>query len=200
MFARRFATALCFTVLVAGGAIAQQQEQKAPDMATMMKEFAKWSAPGDAHKNLEKLAGTWTTTQRMWMDPSGQPMESKGTAEFHMGLGGRFLMQSYKGDFMGMPFEGMGTVGYDNFKKVYTSAWADNMGTAMMIAEGTANTAGSEISLSGTMDEPMTGEKNKKFREVMKLQGPDQFTFEMYDTIPGKGEVKVMEIVHTRSK
>ena len=66
--------------LVAGVAVAQQK--KAPDRDAMMKEFAKWTTPGDAHKPLERLAGTWTISQKMWMEPTTPPMESKGTAEF----------------------------------------------------------------------------------------------------------------------
>jgi hypothetical protein len=72
------------------------------------------------------------------------------------------------------------------------------MGTGMTSATGTADAQGT-ITLTGTMDEPVTGEKDKKYREVLRWTGPDAFTMEMYDTISGK-EVKVMELLHTRAK
>lgn len=32
-------------------------------------------------------------------------------------FGGRYQLSNYKGNFMGMPFEGMSIMGYDNAKK-----------------------------------------------------------------------------------
>jgi hypothetical protein len=170
------------------------------DMEAMMKEWAKWSNPTDMHKHLEKMAGNWTVTTKMWMDPSAPPTESKGAAKSTFVLGGRWLRQEYTGDMMGMPFEGIGMTGYDNFKKEYISTWTDNMSTTMMRSTGSVNAAGTEFTMTGTMDEPMTGERDKKFRHVWKLASADSHVFEAYDNIPGKGEVKVMELTYTRVK
>lgn len=170
------------------------------DMAAMMKEWDKWASPGEMHKHLEKMAGNWTVTTKMWMDPSAPPMESKGTAKSTFVLGGRWLRQEYSGDMMGMPFEGIGMIGYDNFKKEFISTWVDNMSTTMMRSTGSCNAAGTEFNMSGTMDEPLTGERDKKFRHVWKLTSADSHVFEAYDNIPGKGEVKVMELTYTRVK
>lgn len=200
MLSRFVRSAACAAFVLCAGAAFADPKASPPDMDAMMKEWAKWSTPGASHKVLEKMAGKWTTSQKMWMDPTQPPMESKGTAELTLVLGGRFLQEHYTGELMGMPFEGMGLVGYDNFRKEYISSWADNMGTYMMHARGTGNAAGTEVSMSGIFDEPASGEKDKKFREVIKITGPDSFVFEMYDTIPGKGEVRVMELTHTRVK
>lgn len=199
MFARVVRSIACTAFLLCAGT-AFADPKGAPDMDAMMKESAKWSTPGAPHQFLTKMAGKWTTAQKMWMDPSQPPMESKGSAEMTLVLGGRFLHQRYTGTFMGMPFEGSGLMGYDNYRQQYTSVWADNMGTAITLARGTANATGTEVAMSGLMDEPTTGEKDKKFREVVKMTGPDTMVFEMYNTIPGTGEVKVMEITHARVK
>ena len=74
------------------------------------------------------------------------------------------------------------------------------MGTALTTSTGTCDAAGSEFTLTGLMDEPTTGEKDKKFKEVIRWTGPDTFVFEWYDTIPGQGMVRVMEITHTREE
>lgn len=200
MFARISRFAACAALVLVAGTAAGSDSKTAPDMDAMMKEWAKWMNPGAPHQLLQKMAGKWTITQKMWMDPSQPPMENQGTAELTMVLGGRFLHQHYTGTMMGMPFEGSGLVGYDNFRQLYTSSWADNMGTAMMQSRGTANAAGTEITFTGLVDEPTTGEKDKKFRQVMRMTGPDALVFEMYDNIPGKGEVKVLEITHARVK
>jgi hypothetical protein len=54
--------------------------------------------------------------------------------------------------------------------------------------------------MTGLMDEPMTGEKDKKVRSREVWKDADTILFEMYDNIPGKGEVRVMEITYTRTK
>jgi hypothetical protein len=174
-----------------------QDEKTGMTEQQMMEEWAKYATPTDMHKHLEKMVGKWSTVTKMWMDPAAPAMESKGMAEYNMTLGGRWLQMRYTGDMMGQPFEGMGMTGYDIFNKNYVSTWTDNMSTGMMSSKGNANADGTEITMSGTTDEPVTGEKNKKFREVIKITSPDAFTLEMYDTVKGK-EVRVMEITHTR--
>lgn len=191
--------------LVLSVALASAQDDKGTigggaDQEAMMKEWAKWAMPGDMHKQLDKMVGNWTVTTKMWMDPSAPPMESKGTAKNEWVLGGRWVRQEYSGEMMGTPFEGIGMTGYDNFKKEFISVWADNVSTTMIRSTGTCNADGTEFNMSGTMDEPMTGERDKKFRHVWKVKSADEHTFEAYDNIPGKGEVRVMELVYTRVK
>jgi hypothetical protein len=194
---RRVTLAVTVALAVGTGlALAQQEKQ---DMDAMTQEWLKWSTPGAPHATLAKLAGKWTTAQKMWMDPSAPPQEASGTAEFTMVHGGRYLAQSYTGTMMDAPFEGSGMVGYDNFGKRYMSTWADNMGTMLLWATGSANAAGNEITLSGSYDDPMTGGKPKKFREVMKITGADRYVFEFWEDRDGK-MVRTIEIVHTRAK
>lgn len=50
------------------------------------------------------------------------------------------------------------------------------------------------------MDEPMTGEKDKKVKFVDKVINHDKHTFEIHDlAIPGTNK-KVVETVYTRKK
>jgi len=186
---------ICTLMLIAG--LAGAAEPPKADPAAMMKTWEKYATPGAPHQVLGKLAGKWATSNTMWMDESQPPATQTGTAEYEMTLGGRYMAQHYKSEMMGMPFEGVGTVGYDNLRQRYFSTWIDNMGTGLMTCTGTANAAGNEITFNGVMDDPMTGEKDKKFREVVKITGPDAFTFEMFETNKGK-EHRVMEIKHTR--
>jgi hypothetical protein len=204
MKGRWFISGLIALALVAGVTLAPAQEGQemggGADMAAMMKEWEKWSAPCPMHKHLEKLVGTWNAVTKMSMDPSAPAVESKGVATNTLIMGGRWLRQDYKGEMMGMPFEGVGMLGYDNFKKQFIGSWIDNASTMMMHSMGTANESGTEFNLSGTMDEPITGERDKKFRHAWKIASADSHTFEAYDNIPGKGEVKVLEITYTRVK
>lgn len=194
---QRFAILACsLFVLTGGAASAQEKGNASPD--EMMKEWAKWANPAEAHKTLQKLVGTWDAGMKMWMDPAAPPAEYKGAAVYTSELGGRWIRERFTGEFMGMPFEGWGMFGYDNFRQEYVSTWIDNMSTSMMVARGQWD--GNQLVQSGRMDEPLTGEKDKLFRQVHRWIDDDHFVFEMYDNIPGKGEVKVMEIAHSRAK
>jgi len=169
-------------------------------MDAMMQAMAKYSTPGPAHQLLEKMVGKWSIVVKMWMDPAAPPTESKGTSQCEMTLGGRWLREEVRSEFMAQPFVGVGLTGYDNFRQRYVGVWMDNMSTAPMLSLGTVDSTGTIFNFSGTMDEPVTGEKDKEFRNVLRWTGPDQMVSEMYDTIPGKGEIKVMEITYTRAK
>ena len=174
-----------------------------PAMMAKMMELAKL---GENHKILADLAGTWNYTVKMWMDPSAPPQESKGKAVRKAIMGGRF----YTGEFTGkmempgadgkptvMAFEGRSIEGYDNVKQKFISTWMDNMGTGIMMAEGTYDEATKTFTYNAEF-EMMPGMKTK-VREVIKVVDKDHHTFEWYEDRGGK-EVKTMEISYTRQK
>jgi len=180
----------CFLALFATALMATAQtpaEQKA------------WNAymtPGDTHAMLAKSDGMWNTALKMWMEPGKPPTESKGTAENKMILGGRYQQSTYKGDFMGMPFEGQGTLAYDNKRKVFINSWIDNMGTGIMIMEGKWNAAAKTINFTGKQTDPLTGAM-MPCRETFKIIDDNTQMMTMWCTQKGK-EMKTMEITFTR--
>jgi len=188
--------------LVAGLSLAQDKggaQQPDPEMDRMMKMWQEVATPGEPHKRLNALVGSWTTKSTAWMDPS-TPMVSTGTAELKWILGGRFLQQEVSGEMMGMPFSGIGFTGYDNYNMKYGSFWIDNSATAMFTAEGGFDQTGKVLTMYGKMDEWMTGERDKTVKYVTKIDGPDSFTFELHDLSPGENGTKTFEIVYTRKK
>lgn len=97
-----------------------------------MKAWQDYMTPGDVHKMMAKYNGEWNEEVTMWMAPGAPPTVSKATAKNEMIMGGRYQLSKSTGNMMGMPFEGMSTVGYDNAKKQFTSTWIDNFGTGTM--------------------------------------------------------------------
>jgi hypothetical protein len=130
--------------------------------------------------------------------PKSEPTISKATSEQKMALGGRFLQQDVTGEMMGQPFAGVGYTGYDNMKKKYVTVWMDNMGTAMATSEGTMDKEGTTITTWGKMDEPMTGERDKKVKYVTRIVDKDKLIFEMYDLSTWGGKNPAMQITYTR--
>src|SRR5437660_8467714 len=115
---------LAFALLVLAELSATAQGKKdAPKAAddktaAMMAAYAKHATPGEGHKKLEPLIGSWTFAGKFWMDPSAPPTEGRGTAERKWILDGRFVQETVKGQMTGMPaFEGFAITGYDNAQK-----------------------------------------------------------------------------------
>lgn len=180
----------------------QQKSGQADPQAEMMQKWMESISPGDEHEKLEAEEGSWDATMRMWMMPGAPPAETKGSSERKMVLGGRFIMDQYKGSMMGMPYDGIGFTGYDKFKKKYVSMWISSMGTNILTMEGTPSADGKTITFEGLMDEPMTGEKDKKVRYILKNIDADNQIFEIHDLALEKMgmQTKVVELIYKRKK
>jgi len=162
-----------------------------------MDAWVKAATPGEAHAKLKATEGSWNTVTKHWHDLASQPMESKGTCERKWIMDGRYMEEHYSGDFMGMPFKGMGIGGYDNVQKKYVTTWIDNMGTGIMLFTGTADAPGKVFNYTGDYADPMTG-KMQKMRSVMRIVDDKSHIFEMYGPGEDGKEFKMMEVTHTR--
>jgi hypothetical protein len=168
------------------------------DPQAMMELWKKLATPGEPHKQLGSLAGSWATTTKEWMEPGKPPTESTGTAEMKMLLDGRFLYQEYNSQMMGQPFSGIGITAYDNLRKRYVSAWIDSMGTGIFMMEGTASADGKTITLKGSHPEPGGGQMTH--RAIWKIVDSNTQTFDMFGAHRGGKEMKMMEIIYTRKQ
>jgi len=133
-----------------------------------------------------------------WMGGPGSPAQkATGTSEHEMVLGGRFLQMKMKSSMMGMDWEAMSLIGYDNFEKRFVSTWADSAGTAIYVTHGHSNRDGKTIRLYGPMNEPTLGVVGKYARYDWTLVDENTLTVTGYDL--GLGEkAKVMEVVCKR--
>jgi hypothetical protein len=174
--------------------------------AEEMKQMMELAKLNENHKLLASMAGTWSYTVKMWMDPKGTPSESTGTAVRKSIMDGRYLTGDYSGKFKmpgadgkmaEMNFKGMSMDAYDNVKKKFVNGWVDNMGTGIMIAEGTYDDATKTFTYTGEF-EMMPGMK-AKIREVIKMTDKDHMAMEYYED-RGQGENKTMEITYKRGK
>jgi hypothetical protein len=192
-------------LLVAASAFAQDKppvgtsggmtaEEKA-----MMDAMVKAATPGANHQLLASVAGDWTFKSRMWMNPSAPPSESAGTVSYTTLFGGRYVEGLYRGEMMGMPFEGRGLMGYDNLAGQFQSTWVDNMGTTIMLMTGQYDAAAKTLTYKGEMCDVVDPAKKVPVRQVVRLVSPDSHVMEWYETRNGK-ETKMMEISYARSK
>jgi hypothetical protein len=204
------AAAISLPALAQDASAPKKEEKPAgvrPDETAMMATMMELAKPGENHKLLEGMVGSWTYKVKYWMspDPSTPPMESSGTTLTKSAMGGRYFISEHKGNMqmpgadgklMDMPFNGMAVEGFDNVKKKFVSSWIDNMGTGIMQSEGVYDPAARTLTYSSEY-EPMPGMKTK-VREVIKIVDQDNHTMEFFEDRRG-GEVKTMEITYTRA-
>ncbi len=168
------------------------------DMQAMMEVYKKVGTPGDPHKRLASMVGSWTTKTKGWMEPDKPPMEGQGTCEQKMLLDGRYLQQEYTGDMMGEPFTGINLIGYDNHTKKYVSTWIDSMSTGIYYFEGTASPDGKTITQESRYDDPVRGPTT--WQSITRIVDDNTLEYEMYLTSKGGKKEKMMEMTVIRKR
>lgn len=209
------AVALTGLVLVVTQGQSQEKKDKpagmpegVPDMATMMKKWKDACTPGEMHKKLDGLIGEWDTATKMWMAPGAPPMVTKGKSRVKWIMDGRFLREEFEGEIL-MPdatgamskkkFTGLGLLGYDNFRKMFTGSWIDNQGTHMLTMAGMLDPAGTTLTMYGEMDEAMLDVRGRMVKYQTKIVDDDKHIFSIYDLHAGEN-YKALEIEYTRAK
>jgi Protein of unknown function (DUF1579) len=192
---------ICAVGMIAAAAIAGEEKKAMPkdmkmDAATEQAMPAE-NMPGPNQDLMKKLAGNFDYALKMWMAPGTAPMESKGKRTGEMVMDGRYLQEKFTGDFMGQPFEGLGTLAYDNVQKKWVSTWIDNASTGIMVSTGTCDGKGT-WEMKGEMPDPMSG-KMVMTRGVTTLKDDNTIVMSMYVPGPDGKEMKMMEITLTRS-
>ena len=170
--------------------------QEGGEQSAEMQAWMEYMTPGPMHEMMAKTVGDWNVITKYWMDPTGEPMETKGKATVEMILGGRYMKSTHTGTMMGMPFEGINLQGYDNATKEFTAIWIDNMGTGFSISKGKYDEASNSINFEGSMLDPITKE-DMSFRQVVKTIDDNHFMFEMYMNYKGQ-EFKSMVVDYSR--
>lgn len=179
----------------------EKEEWKPVDSATATKAWMEFATPGDMQKMLAKSDGKWIGETTSWMENDAKPEKSISEATNKMIFEGRYQVSEHKGNMMGMPFEGMSIVGYDNAKKKFVSTWIDNMGTGIMHSEGDWNASKKTIEFKGQMTDPARPKTNCEIREVYTFVDDNTHTLEMFAPDPKTGkEFKTMDIKFTRKK
>jgi len=176
-----------------------REAPKMPSQEEMMKAWMAVATPGEAHKKLEPLVGTFTAKTKAWMEPGKPPEETEGTSENKWVLGNRFIEQHIEGQMMNQPFSGIGYTGYDNYKKKYVGTWMDSMGTMIMSSLGTMDPSGKKLTSWSTVDDVIM-KKPSRIKSLLTILDNDHHTFEMWGPAPDGKNFKVLEVSYTRKK
>ncbi len=168
-------------------------------MAEMMAQMQKLAAPGEMHELLATMVGEWELVMEMTMSPDAEPTVSSGHARMEMVLGGRYLREQLSGDIMGMKFQGINHIGWDNHREEFHSTWIDTGSTWPTVSTGSYDEETRTLTTTGLMRD-VADLEGRAFRHTLTWESPDRAVARMYDTIPPMGEVQVMTITYTRKK
>lgn len=169
--------ALCVTV---GAQTTQKKTQNMPKPGASQpseEQMMLHSMPGAPHAALAKLAGEYTTSTKVFMQPGAPPQESAGDAKLWMTLDGRFLAEEDSGSFFGQQTKSFKMVGYNNASKRYEGIWTYTMSTSIMSLIGTSADGGKTITFSASFDD-QSGVK-QKLDINMRQSDDDHFVVEI---------------------
>lgn len=196
----KFWTALALVAVCVVPAFAQtQQQQMTPEQKAEMDAWMKFMTPGESHKALSNMVGTFDAKVTMYQAPGAPPQVSSARSVSQWVLGNRYVQENVTGTFMGMPFEGIGYTGYDNGKKQYVGTWIDNFGTGVMTSTGSTSDNGKTWKFKSITTDPMTG-KDMPGEMTMTMADADHHTAEMWGPAPDGKMFKMMTIEYTRRK
>lgn len=163
-------------------------------------EMTKYTVPGPPHQELSAFVGSWTARTRAWHSPDSRPLEFTGSAEYRMILGGRFLQIESRSRMDGAENRGLGIYGYDVFKDKYSFYFIHDGDTQALTGLGDRDSTSGAIAFAVTMDMPVSGERAKPFRAVLRRVSATRHVFEMFEKYLDEREWKVLEITYERAR
>jgi len=90
--------------------------------------------PTEEHTLLQKSVGTYEGTVTMHVP--GLPQDPVPATDTISALGKFWTTSRFESNFGGMPYSGVGQMGYDPAKKQYIGTWAESLSPHLSIMEG----------------------------------------------------------------
>lgn len=194
---KRFA--LLAVIVVApfvGAVLAQAPERPNPDSPAKTQQ-SKPAAPaeppmppppGEHHKWLEQLAGTWTVETEMVTGGEGQPPTKCTGTDTVRSLGGRWIIGDLKSEVPGMgAMSAVLTLGYNPKTGKYQGTWVDSITDQLWVYDGTLDPTRKILTLEAegpNMMDPTKG--NMRFRDVIEIKSADHRTLTSSGLVDGK--------------
>lgn len=194
---RRLILVLVFCLAASLAPAGSESQEAAPEMTPEMQAMFALASPGPEHDYFKHLEGEWNTETTFWMAPGAPPTTTLGKATATFILGGRFLQSEFTGDFMGMPFQGLGIDGYDRIQEKFVSVWMDSMGTMIMTMEGSLDKGGKVLKMVSEYIDPMT-RKPTKAKTTTTIVSKKKHKFEYFTPGPDGKFFRAMEMIYTR--
>jgi len=186
------------TCLLLGACASTKGDSKPMSQDEMMEKWTEYATPGEPHRKLDPMAGTFRAAIKHRMDADAEWMQDSGTCRNTWTMGNRFLESNFTGTMMGMPFEGRAITGYDNANEKYTGFWYSNFETGLMPPSvGTVDASGRVFTFLRECKDPLTGEWCKS-REIVTIKSANEHGMEFHMQQGDAPEFHMMTIAYTR--
>lgn len=154
---------------------------------------------GSPHYFLAQLAGGWSGTSRIWLEPDKLLDEAPMIGNIQLVLEGRFALFLYQTSVEGEAQHGMFTFGFNTTLERYEASWVDSWHnrTAIMFCVGSARDNGFHV--LGSYPDPAGGPDWGWRMEVILLD-ENHLVITAYNIHPEGGEAKATEAALTRMK
>lgn len=147
-------------------AVAHVQPEGAEAMDPSMAAMREAGTPGEHHRYLDLMLGTWGGTMSWTPNPGDEAMEFEVHATREWVLDGRYVREVVTSEFGGMPFEGIGYTGYSNIDQQFETVWMDSMSTWIYPGRGNYNPATKVLTIHSQQRDPETGRMITCWSEV----------------------------------
>ncbi len=161
--------------------------------------WSEYMTPSGIHALFAQYTGSFKMEITMSMGEDKEPSVIVVNSEHAMLLGGRFLEMKQQGNMMGMDYQSIITVGYNNTDKQMALTTITNMGTGTLSLFGDWDEKTKSANLLGQLTNPVT-KAIINVRQVLTFVDNDTILIESYDTEGDKPEKKTVQYKFIKSK
>ncbi|MFZ6664608.1 DUF1579 family protein [Peijinzhouia sedimentorum] len=154
--------------------------------------WAEYMTPSAIHSLLSQYTGSFTMEITMSMGEGNEPTVITVDSEHQMLLGGRFLEMKQQGLMMGMEYQAMMTLGFNNTDKKMALTTITNMGTGTLSLYGDWNENTNSAILLGTLTNPVS-KSTINVKQVITFVDNNILLIESFDKEGDKPEIKTVQ-------
>lgn len=186
-------TATLLAVLAAALPLEAQKTAKEAEAIPEWEKYKPFRHPGENHRLLDSLEGTWTTTLRAWLHGSPPPeVALDARLEARWILDGRYLQLDYRHTGPELDLEGRYYFGYDPIEGHYYNLLIANDHVIPLHSKGAWDGEKKTLSFRGIEYDPVTGDSFEK-REHFTFLAPDRIGYELRYGFSDGTEIKAAE-------
>jgi len=149
------------------------------------------------HEHVLAGVGEFEGTLTMFIPGMPEPMKVP-CSEVVTAVGELWTTSRFETTFMGMPFTGASTYGFDPNKKKYVGTWIDSTSTSLTTMEGVYNEELKAVVMEYEAFDPPSG-KSKKMRSEMALT-EDGYSMTFFDMDSGDAVKQMHMAVRRKGK
>ena len=158
-----------------------------------------YMTPSKVHQRLSQFTGNFTMEIAMSIETGKEPTIIVVNSEHKMLLGGRFLEMKQQGVMMGMDYQSIMTIGFNNIDRQMSLTTITNMGTGTLSSIGEWEEQTKTANLFGQLTNPLTKDIIK-VRQTLTFVDDNTILIESYDTEADQPEKKTIQYKLIRNK